>query len=49
MSEEPSQVKKIVKRAAVAGFVLALLCPVLPPEYRPVCELIAKLCTGGLL
>lgn len=41
------QIKSIGK-AAVLGVVLGLLCNLLPPEYRVACEVIVKLCSGGI-
>ncbi len=43
------ETKKVAKRAAQFGFVLGLICHFMPPEYRPICDLIAQLCTGGIL
>ncbi len=40
--------KKIAKRAALIGAVLAIICNLLPHEYRAVCHAIAQVCTGGL-
>lgn len=40
--------KKAVKYGARIGFVLAIVCHLLPPDYRMACELLVKLCTGGL-
>mgnify|MGYP001602139839 CR=1 FL=1 len=40
--------KKVAKRAAQIGFVLAILCQFAPPNYRVVCEVLAKFCTGGI-
>lgn len=39
--------KKAAKYGARVGFVLAIVCHLLPPDYRVACELLAKLCTGG--
>ena len=47
--EEVEAAKAVAKRAAVAGFVLAVLCHLVPPDYRVVCETLSKLCTGGSL
>lgn len=40
--------RKLARKAARLGAALALLCHVLPPEYRAVCEAIADVCRGGL-
>lgn len=42
------QAKKIWKRSAVLGVVVALVCLLLPPEYKTACELVAHVCTGGM-
>lgn len=39
--------KKIAARAAKIGFVLALLCHLLPHDYRVVCSSVVKICTTG--
>ena len=39
--------KKAAKYGARLGFVLAIVCHLLPSEYRIACETIAKICTGG--
>jgi hypothetical protein len=35
--------KKLAKRSALAGAVLALLCPFLPHEWRAVCHALASI------
>lgn len=40
--------KKWYKRAALFGLLLGLVCHALPPGYKAPCELLSKLCTGGL-
>lgn len=40
--------KKWAKRAAIFGAVLALVCHLLPPDYRAVCDVVATICRGGL-
>lgn len=42
-----ADVKKLAKHAALIGVVLGLLCHVLPPSYRPICETLRSLCTVG--
>lgn len=41
--------KKWRRRAVLAGMLLALLCRALPVDYQTPCELLAQLCTGGVL
>ena len=36
--------KKVAKRAAQLGALLAMVCHLVPPEYRAVCNLIADVC-----
>lgn len=43
-----TQQRKYIRRAALAGAVLALLCAALPPEYREPCRVLAAICTGGI-
>lgn len=38
--------KKVAKRAAQLGAFLAIVCHLVPPDYRAVCNLVADLCTG---
>lgn len=40
--------KRWIKRAAIAGALLGLLCPALPAQYQAPCRTIAAICTGGL-
>lgn len=37
--------KKITKRAAKLGVFLAVVCHLVPPEYREICNALADLCT----
>lgn len=39
--------KQIVRWAALAGAVLALVCHYLPANYQAICQTLANLCTGG--
>lgn len=39
--------ERLAKLAAKAGFWIAILCHVVPPQYRAVCDTLATLCTGG--
>lgn len=45
MKSLQDQVRKYWKHAALAGALLALLCPALPPHYRGVCDALATLCS----
>ncbi len=38
--------KKVAKRASQLAAVLAIVCHLVPPEYRAVCNLIADVCVG---
>jgi hypothetical protein len=40
--------KRTAKRSAAIGFVLAIICQLVPPDYRAVCDLIASVCRGGI-
>ncbi len=42
MKELTEKQKKIAKYAAIAGFVLAIVCHALPPKYQAVCNLVAQ-------
>jgi hypothetical protein len=50
--ETPAMIKKRkLKRAvkaAVFGALLAFACRALPSEYQGPCEIVLKICTGGL-
>ncbi len=39
--------KRLAKLGAKYGAILALLCHLLPPHYRPVCDTLASLCGAG--
>ena len=39
--------KRLAGLAAKLGAALALLCHLLPPHYRPICDALASACTGG--
>ncbi len=39
--------KKVSKRAAQLGIVLALVCRLLPDDYKIVCSALLQLCTLG--
>lgn len=41
------KLKKAAK-AALLGALLALVCRMLPAEYRGPCETVVKICSGGL-
>ncbi len=39
----PSPVaKRFAKYSAIAGFVLALICQIVPPKYQAACNLVAQ-------
>lgn len=40
--------KRLAKRAAVFGAVLAMLCHLLPTEYRAPCAALASICKGEM-
>jgi hypothetical protein len=46
-AEVRALVRKYVTRAAIIGFVAALVCHSVPPEYRVACQLVARVCTLG--
>ncbi len=46
--KSPSAFSKWRNRAMIAGALLALICRVVPPDYRAVCDAIATICRGGL-
>lgn len=37
-------IRRFSKHAAALGFVIGLVCHLLPPQYRAVCNAIASLC-----
>ena len=39
-------VKKLAVLSAKYAFLLAIICHVLPPHYRPVCNALESLCSG---
>lgn len=45
--DEKALMKRVAKRAAVFGFLLAIACNLLPHDYRVVCHSIANVCMGG--
>jgi len=42
------EAKRASKRAAQFGVALAILCQLLPHDYRVICEAVAQVCRGGL-
>lgn len=42
------QEKKLLRRVALAGAILGMLCHFLPPEYQVACRFVSNACTGGL-
>lgn len=47
MSKLIADIKRLYKHAAVIGFIVALICHFLPPDYRVVCDAVKQLCQGG--
>lgn len=41
--------KKWLRRLAIVGIILGMICEMLPERYRTVCKTIANACSGGLL
>lgn len=48
-AERVARAKKFRKYAIIAGVLLAMICRSLPHEYQAPCQVLARLCTGGLL
>lgn len=48
MTTSPKPKSRAVRIAFACGVLLALVCPVLPEEYRGVCQAVATVCTGGV-
>lgn len=42
------ETKKVMKRAAQFGAVLAIVCQLLPHHYKVICEAVAQICRGQL-
>lgn len=42
-----SDVKRLAGIAAKIGAILAIVCHMLPPNYRPICTTLASLCGVG--
>lgn len=40
-------IKKASKYGAWVGFGLAIVCQLVPDEYKAICNVISQLCTGG--
>lgn len=40
-------VRRLAALAAKLGVLLALACHIVPPDYRLLCDAIARVCTGG--
>jgi hypothetical protein len=38
----------VIKHSLLVGIALALICQVLPEDYRRPCNEIAHICTGGI-
>ena len=41
-----ADIRKLARYAATAGAALAVLCHLLPPHYRAICDAIASICKG---
>lgn len=39
--------RKLARWSATVGAILAVVCHLLPPQYRVVCTTLANFCTGG--
>ena len=39
-------IKRLSRYASVLGAALAVLCHLLPPHYRAICDALAELCKG---
>lgn len=46
--DEKKQKRRKALYAAILGSLFALACRALPAEYQGACEVIVKLCSGGL-
>lgn len=46
--EDVEKVSGLTKYAAKVGFVLAIICHLLPPHYRVLCGYLASVCHGDL-
>lgn len=42
-----ADIRRLIKHAAVIGVVLGIVCHMLPPSYRPICETLHSLCRVG--
>lgn len=51
MTQTPSPLERdirwLVKHAALVGFLLAILCHLVPHQYRVLCDKVAHLCKLG--
>lgn len=43
--EEKALAKKVARYSALIGLVFAMLCNLLPPEHRALCQTIVAICT----
>ena len=46
-TEDIGRLKRIAKVAFTIGTVLAVVCHLLPPQYREICRAVANVCTLG--
>jgi hypothetical protein len=44
-ANEKALAKRVTRYAALIGLVLAMLCNLLPPDHRALCQTIVALCT----
>jgi hypothetical protein len=46
VSKLREDIRRLSKHAALIGVVIAIVCHLLPPQYRVACDAIAKICRG---
>jgi hypothetical protein len=42
-----SDAARLAKFAGKIAALLAIICHLLPPHYRPICDALASICSGG--
>ena len=40
--------KKTARRGVIVGAILAIVCHIVPPDYRALCDAVATICSGGM-
>lgn len=45
MNKFMQDVKRFYKHAAIIGALLAIICHVVPPQYRVACDALARFCS----